>query len=102
MFRQLIFSFLFFLAAAVDAGAQTQTRIGILVQELERAQSQAIKGLGEGLKGLGYEEKKNLFFEVRNVKGNRAALQPAASSAMTLAPKGCAAASSTVTTGICA
>ena len=78
MFRQLIFSFLFFLAAAVDAGAQTQTRIGILVQELERAQSQAIKGLGEGLRGLGYEEKKNLFFEVRNVKGNRAALQPAA------------------------
>ena len=78
MLRQLTFSFLFFLAAAVSAGAQTQTRIGILVQELERAQSQAIKGLGDGLKGLGYEDKKNVFLEIRNVKGNRAALQPAA------------------------
>ena len=46
---------------------------------MERAQSQAIKGLGEGLKHLGYQERKNLFFETRNVKGNRAALQPAAS-----------------------
>ena len=57
---------------------RAQARLGILVQELGRAQSQAIKGLGEELKRLGYQEKKNLFFETRNVKGNRAALQPAA------------------------
>jgi putative ABC transport system substrate-binding protein len=58
--------------------ARAQARLGILVQEMGRAQSQAIKGLGEELKRLGYQEKKNLFFETRNVKGNRAALQPAA------------------------
>jgi len=66
-----------FLGAPVFALAQSPARVGILVQEMERAQSQAIKGLGEGLKRLGYQERKNLFFETRNVKGNRAALQPA-------------------------
>lgn len=64
--------------APVFALAQSPARVGILVQEMERAQTQAIKGLGEGLKRLGYHERRNLFFETRNVKGNRAALQPAA------------------------
>lgn len=68
----------FFLVAPFLAQAQVPARVGILVQEMERAQSQAIKGLGEGLKGLGYQDRRNLFFETRNVKGNRAALQPAA------------------------
>ncbi|HKY07042.1 MAG TPA: ABC transporter substrate binding protein, partial [Candidatus Binatia bacterium] len=53
-------------------------RIGILVQEMGRAQSQSIKGLSEELKRIGYRERQNLFFEIRNVKGNRSALQPAA------------------------
>ena len=66
------------LAAPMLALAQSPVRVGILVQEMERSQTQAIKGLGEELKRLGYEEKKNLFFETRNAKGNRAALQPAA------------------------
>ena len=57
---------------------QSPVRIGILVQEMERQQSQSIKGLGEELRRLGYEEKKNLFFEIRNAKSNRTALQPAA------------------------
>jgi putative ABC transport system substrate-binding protein len=43
-----------------------------------RAQLQAIKGFSEELKRIGYRERKNLFFEIRNVKGNRGALQPAA------------------------
>jgi putative tryptophan/tyrosine transport system substrate-binding protein len=60
------------------ARAQTPARIGILVQEMGRAQSQSIKGLGEELKRLGYRERKDLFFETRNLKGNRAALQTAA------------------------
>src|SRR6266576_6464857 len=60
------------------AQGQTPVRVGILVQEMERAQSQALKGLSAGLKELGYQERKNLFFETRNVKGNRTALQPAA------------------------
>ena len=66
------------LATPVLVLAQSRIRVGILVQEMERSQTQAIKGLGEELKRLGYEEKKNLFFETRNAKGNRAALQPAA------------------------
>ncbi len=66
------------LAAPAAALAQAPARIGILVQELGRAQSQAIKGMAEELKRLGYRERKNLFFETRNAKGNRAALQPAA------------------------
>jgi putative ABC transport system substrate-binding protein len=59
------------------AWAQAPARVGILVQEMGRAQSQAIKGFSEELKRIGYREKKNLFFEIRNVKGNRGALQPA-------------------------
>ncbi len=58
--------------------AQAPARVGILVQEMGRAQSQAIKGLHQEFKQLGYQERKNLFFETRNGKGNRAALQPAA------------------------
>jgi putative tryptophan/tyrosine transport system substrate-binding protein len=65
-------------AAPAAALAQAPARIGILVQELGRAQSQAIKGMAEELKRLGYRERNNLFFETRNAKGNRAALQPAA------------------------
>jgi putative ABC transport system substrate-binding protein len=58
--------------------AQTPPRIGILVQEMGRAQSQATKGMTEELKRLGYRERQNLFLETRDVKGMRAALQPAA------------------------
>jgi putative ABC transport system substrate-binding protein len=65
-------------AAPVGTLAQTPARVGLLVQEMGRGQSQAIKGLTEELKRLGYRERKNLFFETRNAKGNRAALQPAA------------------------
>jgi putative tryptophan/tyrosine transport system substrate-binding protein len=43
-----------------------------------RSQTHAIKGLSEELKHLGYQERKNLFIDTRNVKGNRAALQEAA------------------------
>jgi len=58
--------------------ALAQSRVGILVQEMGRSQTHAIKGLSEELKRLGYQERKNLFLETRNVKGNRAALQPSA------------------------
>ncbi len=66
------------LSSPLAAWAQAPARVGILVQEMGRAQSQAIKGLSEELKRIGYRERKNLFFETRNVKGNRGALQPAA------------------------
>ena len=60
------------------SSAQAQSRIprvGILVQDLGRAQSQAIKGLTAELKTLGYSERKNLFVETRNAKDDRSALQ---------------------------
>ncbi|HEX2933355.1 MAG TPA: ABC transporter substrate-binding protein [Candidatus Binatia bacterium] len=79
MLRRLTGIIALLLVAWAPDHACAQARLGILVQEMGRAQSQAIKGLGEELKRLGYQEKKNLFFEVRNVKGNRAALGPAAS-----------------------
>jgi len=67
---------LFFMAPPL---ASAQARLGILVQEMGRSQTHAIKGLSEELKRLGYQERKNLFIDTRNVKGNRAALQAAAS-----------------------
>jgi putative ABC transport system substrate-binding protein len=74
---------LFYLAGLLGVpstvAAQAPARIGILVQEMGRGQSQAIKGLTEELKRLGYKERRDFVFEVRNVKGNRGALQPAAS-----------------------
>ena len=76
MFRRFIFIIaLVFIAPAL---ASAQSRLGVLVQEMGRSQTHAIKGLSEELKRLGYQERKNLFIDTRNVKGNRAALQEAA------------------------
>lgn len=66
------------LRASTLAAAETRAHVGVLVPELGRAQSQAVKGLGEELKRLGYRERKNLVTEIRNAKGDRGALQPAA------------------------
>jgi putative ABC transport system substrate-binding protein len=78
--RFVLIMALFFIAPAL---AVAQSRVGILVQEMGRSQTHAIKGLGEELKRLGYQERKNFFIETRNVKGNRAALQPAAGELLT-------------------
>ncbi len=65
--------------SAVSAQAQTRaSHIGVLLQEMGRAQSQALKGVGAELKQLGYKERKTLFFEIRNAKGDRSALQTGA------------------------
>lgn len=50
-------------------------RLGILVPESGRAESQAIKGLRDGLKELGYQEGKNLQIEIRDAKGDRGVLK---------------------------
>jgi len=65
----------------ISTFAQAQTRvprIGVLLQELGRAQSQAIKGVSVELKQLGYSERKNFYFETRNARGDRSALQAGA------------------------
>ncbi|HXG50355.1 MAG TPA: ABC transporter substrate-binding protein [candidate division Zixibacteria bacterium] len=71
---------LLLLAAPALAGAQARTppRLGILLPELDRPQSQATKGLREELRKLGYREPRTLLLEIRNTKGDRAALEPAA------------------------
>ncbi len=70
---------LFLLATAALAQAQNPVpRIGVLVQQLERAESQAIKGLMLELQRLGYMERKHFRFETRDAKGDRSALQAAA------------------------
>jgi putative ABC transport system substrate-binding protein len=53
-------------------------RVGILVPEMGRAQSQAQKGLVQELKRLSYQQRRNIAFEMRDAKGNRSALQAAA------------------------
>jgi ABC-type uncharacterized transport system substrate-binding protein len=72
------FVLLFFLSAGATAQAQTKARIGVLLPELGRAQSQSLKGSNEELKRLGFIEHKNLIVETRNAKGDRSALRPAA------------------------
>jgi putative ABC transport system substrate-binding protein len=73
----LLILLLTFTCAAAQAKAQMH-RIGILVPEMGRAQTQAQKGLLDGLKQLGYQQRKHIAIETRNAKGDRNALQPAA------------------------
>ncbi|MGZ8465486.1 MAG: ABC transporter substrate-binding protein [Candidatus Binatia bacterium] len=73
-----LFALLFLLSAAAQAQSQSKNRIGVLLPELGRAQSQSVKGLHEELTRLGYIEHKNLTVETRNAKGDRGALRPAA------------------------
>jgi ABC-type uncharacterized transport system substrate-binding protein len=53
-------------------------RIGILIPESAPGESQTIKGLKDGLREQGYIEGENLSVELRDAKGDRSALQPAA------------------------
>ncbi|HYA28824.1 MAG TPA: ABC transporter substrate binding protein, partial [Acidobacteriota bacterium] len=67
------------LTPAFAGAAQTNIRhVGVLVQDMGRAPSQALKGVTAELKQLGYSERKNFLFESRNAKGDRSALQTGA------------------------
>ncbi|MGE5303707.1 MAG: ABC transporter substrate-binding protein [Alphaproteobacteria bacterium] len=69
------------IALLVPIAAQGQPRIarvGILVPDMGRSQSQAIKGFRDELKQLGYQERKTILLKIYNAKGDRSALQPAA------------------------
>jgi len=50
-------------------------RIGILIPESGRSESQSIKGLRDGLKELGYKERENILVEIRDAKGDRGNLK---------------------------
>jgi len=51
-------------------------RVGILISESGRSETQSIKGLRDGLKELGYKEKENILVEIRDAKGDPGALKP--------------------------
>ena len=55
--------------------APPPARAGVLILESERPESQAIRGLREGLKALGYNEKRNILLEIRNAKADPGALK---------------------------
>jgi len=76
MITRLVATLLFFLLP-IAAQGQIQ-RVGLLIPEMERPQAQSIKGLKEMLKQLGFEERRHIIFEIRDAKGDRAGLEPAA------------------------
>jgi putative tryptophan/tyrosine transport system substrate-binding protein len=53
-------------------------QIGILIPESAPGETQTVKGLRDGLREQGYIEGENLTVELRDAKGDRSALQPAA------------------------
>jgi putative ABC transport system substrate-binding protein len=66
-------------ARVIGAGETPRMfRIGILVPESGRPEAQSVKGLRDRLKELGYKEKTNINFEMRDAKGDRGALKPMA------------------------
>jgi putative ABC transport system substrate-binding protein len=73
------FALIVVLLFAAAAGAQPRPpRVGVLVPELGRSQSQSIKGFREGLEQLGFVEGKSIFIDTRDGKGDRGNLPPAA------------------------
>jgi len=72
-------SFCWATSSGVYGGAAPRIfRIGILIPESAPGESQTVKGLRDGLRDMGYMEGENLVVELRDAKGDRGALQPAA------------------------
>src|SRR5262245_884730 len=63
-------------ASPINAGeAPHLPRIGILIPESGRSESQTVKGLRNGLKELRYKEKENILVEIRDAKGDQGVLK---------------------------
>ena len=60
--------------AAFEARAQPP-RVGILIPEMGRAEIQANKGFVDELARLGYRNRKDILFDIRNAKRDRGAFQ---------------------------
>ena len=78
MLTRLVVMSLFLLVPTAAQSQPRVARVGVLIPALDRPQSQSIKGLKEMLKQLGFEERKHIIFEIRDAKGDRAGLEPAA------------------------
>jgi putative tryptophan/tyrosine transport system substrate-binding protein len=59
-------------------GVPARVVVGFLIPESGFGETQTIKGLKDGLRERGYIEGENLSVELRDAKGDRSALQPAA------------------------
>ena len=74
-----VMTFCLFGASVIHAReAPRLPRVGILIPESGRPEAQSVKGLRDGLKELGYKERENILLEMRDGKGDRAALKPMA------------------------
>src|SRR5882724_5065460 len=74
-----VMTFCMFGASMIHAReASRLPRVGILIPESGRPEAQSVKGLRDGLKELGYKERENILVEMRDAKGDRAALKPMA------------------------
>ncbi|MGH7775064.1 MAG: ABC transporter substrate-binding protein [Candidatus Binatia bacterium] len=77
----------FYLAGLTGTEAEEASqipRVGVLVPELQRLESQVVNGLRDGVKELGYHERKSILIEVRNAKGDRTALESMARELLSL------------------
>jgi putative ABC transport system substrate-binding protein len=71
----------FFLLGLYRTEAQQSPRkftVGILIGQSGPAETQSIQGLRDGLKELGYKEGEGIVFDIKDAKGDRAALKPGA------------------------
>ena len=64
------------LAAAATEEVPRTARVGVLISESQRPETQVVKGLRDRLRELGYIERKDLVLEIRDAKGDRDALKP--------------------------
>lgn len=66
------------LHSAETSETPSYPRVGILIPEAGRPQTRVIQGFQEELKALGYRDQENILVQVRDGKGDRGALKPAA------------------------
>jgi len=78
MFKRFVMLTLLVLLPVIAQAQPRIPRVGFLVPEMGRSESESIKGIRDELKQIGYQERKTVLLETRNAKGDRAALQPAA------------------------
>lgn len=77
-FHLSLAALLFAAAGAGAAPAPRPWKIAILLAQSGPSEDQTTRGLREGLKELGYAERRNVVIEVNDLKGKSAALDPAA------------------------
>jgi ABC-type uncharacterized transport system substrate-binding protein len=65
-------------ASAALEKASRPWKIAVLIAQSGPSEDQTIRGLRDGLKELGYKERRNVVIEINDLKGDRSGLKPAA------------------------